>query len=221
VDDQRRNEAASRRELRRSNLSRRRFLLLGAAGLAGLIGVLRLEQRGARPPQGGTKRPRSGPFSLSEGFPVRSVEGGPPGVAARDWVLSVDGLVDRPLRLDCAAWLALPHTQKTMDLHCVEGWGVENLRWEGVRVKDLLHRVALHPEGRYVSFHAYGGSYANSLTLTEALAPEALLADSLNGAPLPVVHGGQLRLVIPTRLGYKNVKWVARVEVGAQPHNLP
>jgi DMSO/TMAO reductase YedYZ molybdopterin-dependent catalytic subunit len=235
VDDQHRQMGAPRGGPRRPRLSRRGFLLLGGAVLAGLIGVLRLEQGdakpqqgvatpeqgGAKPQQGGGQRATSGPLSPSHDFPVLSVEGGPPAVAPQDWVLSVDGLVDEPLRLDRAAWLALPRTQVTTDLQCVDGWTVNDLRWEGVRVGDLLHRVALRPEGQYVSFHAYGGAYANSLTLTEALAPEALLADSLDGAPLPAAHGGPLRLVIPTQFGYRNVKWVARVEVGAQPHDLP
>jgi DMSO/TMAO reductase YedYZ molybdopterin-dependent catalytic subunit len=183
--------------------------------------VLRLNQGGTKPLPGGAQHAASGPLSPSADFPILSVEGRPPAVAARDWVLSVDGLVDEPLRLDQVAWLALPRTQGTTDLHCVDGWTVKGLRWEGVRVKDLLHTAALQPEGRYVSFHAYGGAYANSLTLTEALSPETLLADSLDGAPLPAAHGGPLRLVIPTPFGYRNVKWVARVEVSAQPHNLP
>jgi DMSO/TMAO reductase YedYZ molybdopterin-dependent catalytic subunit len=226
VDDQHRHEATSRGETRRLGLSRRGFLLLGGAALAGLIGVLRLEQGGTKPESGGTRHAtsghaRSGPLGPSNDFPVLNVENGPPAVAPRDWVLSVDGLVDEPLRLDRAAWLALPRAEETTDLHCVDGWTAKNLRWEGVRVKDLLHTVTPRPEGRYVSFHAYGGDYANSLSLTEALAPEALLADSLDGAPLPAAHGGPLRLVIPTPLGYKNVKWVARLEVSAQPHNLP
>jgi DMSO/TMAO reductase YedYZ molybdopterin-dependent catalytic subunit len=206
---------------RRSLLSRRRFLLLGGAALAGLIGAWRLER---------IPHPRSSPAPSStlartpgsvESFPVLSVEGGPPGLAADGWVLTVDGLVGTPLRLDRTAWLALPRAEETIDLHCIEGWSMPDLHWEGVRVMDLLQRVSPRPEGRFVSFHAYGGRYANSLTLEEALAPQAILADRLNGAPLPAAHGGPLRLMVPTQLGNKNVKWVARVEVAAEPHNLP
>ena len=58
--------------------------------------------------------------------------------------------------------------------------------------------------------------YTDSLSLVEAQAPETLLADVLDAAPLPAAHGGPLRLVIPSQLGYKNVKWVVRVEVTAQ-----
>ena len=41
----------------------------------------------------------------------------------------------------------------------------------------------------------------------------SLLADSLDGVPLPPDHGGPLRLVVPTQLGYKSVKFVSRIEV--------
>ncbi len=208
------NDVANRGLGRQTRFGRRTFLLLGAAALAGLIGWQRLQNGDAK--RLGTDLP-----ALLHDFPVLNIEDGPPAVAARDWVLSVDGLVAQPLRLDRAAWLALPRARKTIDLHCVEGWNARNLRWEGVSVKDLLHRVTVRPEGQFVSFHAFGGSYAKSLTLEEALAPESLLADSLDGAPLPAAHGGPLRLVVPTRMGYKNVKWVTRVEVSAQPHNRP
>ena len=190
-------------------MSRRWFLLLGGAALAGLIGMLRLEKRGARRPS------LAAPTGLG-GFPVLNVESGPPRVAAPDWVLSVDGLVENPVRLDRTAWEAMPRTRETKDFHCVEGWSIDRLRWEGVRVADVLRRAGPRPEGRFVTFHAYGGSYADSLTLAEALAPATLLADTVEGVPLPAAHGGPLRLVIPSQLGYKNVKWVVRLEVTAR-----
>jgi DMSO/TMAO reductase YedYZ molybdopterin-dependent catalytic subunit len=193
----------------RVRLNRRWFLLLGAAAVAGLIGVLRSERGGAR-------RPGPGPSSRLADFPVLNIESGPPAVTAPDWVLTVDGLVEQPMRLDRTAWQALPRTQETRDFHCVEGWSVDNLAWEGVRVSEVLRRAAPRPEGRFVTFHAYGGSYRDSLTLAEALAPQTLLADALDGAPLPAAHGGPLRLVVPSQLGYKNVKWVVRLEVTAQ-----
>ncbi len=43
--------------------------------------------------------------------------------------------------------------------------------------------------------------------------PQTMLADALGGQPLPHEHGGPLRLVVPVQLGYKNVKWVSRLEV--------
>ncbi len=192
----------------RLRLDRRWFLLLAAGAAAAVIAGLDLTRRGHR-------AARSGPAGLLEDFPVLNIESGPPKVGAPSWVVTVDGLVDSPQRLDRSAWLALPRTQETRDFHCVEGWSVSHLGWEGVRVADLLSLARPQAAGQFVTFHAYGDSYSDSLTLAEAQSPETLLADALDGAALPPAHGGPLRLVIPSQLGYKNVKWVAHLEVTA------
>ena len=188
-------------------VSRRWFLVVGAGAAVAAVAALVFKSGGR-----GIGSGSSGPLA---GFPVLDIEG-PPDRAAADWVVEVDGLVDTPLRLDRSAWLALPRTQETRTFHCVEGWSVDHLGWEGVRVSDLLSKAGLQPDARFVTFHAYSGRYTDSLSLVEAQAPETLLADVLDAAPLPAAHGGPLRLVIPSQLGYKNVKWVVRVEVTAQ-----
>jgi DMSO/TMAO reductase YedYZ molybdopterin-dependent catalytic subunit len=195
---------------RSMRLNRRWFLVLGAGAAVAAVAAVGLKL-------GGSSRSGSGSDSsgLLAGFPVLDVEG-PPDRAAADWIVEVDGLVDTPLRLDRSAWLALPRTQETRTFHCVEGWSVDHLGWEGVRVSELLDRAGLQAGARFVTFHAYSGRYTDSLSLVEAQAPETLLADALDAAPLPAAHGGPLRLVIPSQLGYKNVKWVVRVEVTAQ-----
>ena len=80
----------------------------------------------------------------------------------------------------------------------------------------LLDRAGLLPEARYAAFHAFrhlGGGYLSSLPLDLVTAPDAILADALDGGPLPAKHGGPLRLVVPRQLGYKSVKWVVRIEI--------
>jgi DMSO/TMAO reductase YedYZ molybdopterin-dependent catalytic subunit len=191
---------------RTMRLNRRWFLFLAAGAVAAAVAALGLKF-------GGSRRAGSGSGLLAD-FPVLDIEG-PPNATAASWVVVVDGLVDTPLRLDRGAWLALPRAQETRTFHCVEGWSVDHLGWEGVRVNELLSRAGLQAGARFVTFHAYGGRYTDSLSLVEAQAPETLLADALDAAPLPAAHGGPLRLVIPSQLGYKNVKWVVRVEVTA------
>jgi len=197
---------------RSMRLNRRWFLVLGAGAAVAAVAAVGLKLGGSSRSGSGSGSDSSG---LLAGFPVLDVEG-PPDRAAADWIVEVDGLVDTPLRLDRSAWLALPRTQETRTFHCVEGWSVDHLGWEGVRVSELLDRAGLQAGARFVTFHAYSGRYTDSLSLVEAQAPETLLADALDAAPLPAAHGGPLRLVIPSQLGYKNVKWVVRVEVTAQ-----
>jgi DMSO/TMAO reductase YedYZ molybdopterin-dependent catalytic subunit len=192
---------------RQVRVDRRRFLI-GAGAVGGALALL---AAGLRSWRNGLPL---GPLStIVSAFPVRTAEDDQPDVPLSQWTLRVDGLVARPLTVDAAAWARLPRAAETRDFHCVEGWSVDKVRWAGVRLADLLHEAGPLPATTFVTFHALGGTYSDSLTLAESLDPEVMLADTLDGAPLPHEHGGPLRLVVPSQLGYKNVKWVTRVEL--------
>ncbi len=193
--------------------SRRWFLVIGAAVVAGLVGLSRLVGGGGT--KGGTSSSDTRVPDFSGDFPVLYVEKAVPEVPQREWTVEVTGLVERPLTVDHARWSSLPRVSYTKDFHCVEGWSVDNVGWAGVRVSEVLSLARPRPEGRFVTFVAYGGTYTDDLTLAEALGGDTLLADTLDGRPLSPEHGGPVRLVVPSQLGYKNVKWVIRLEVTA------
>jgi len=88
----------------------------------------------------------------------------------------------------------------------------ETVEWEGVRVVDVLDyfKVETHPDG-YYGFYSRDGLFFETLSRDEARDPRVLLATGLNGAPLPELHGGPLRLVVPFLQGYKSVKWVGKI----------
>ena len=191
--------------------TRRRVLILGgafAAGLAAVIAGLKAFGGSAADKVGGAISDQFGPF------PVRSVEA-TPDVPPEKWVVKVDGLVEQPLTVDRAAWSSLQRMSETVDFHCVEGWTVDDVRWGGVAPTMLLDQAGVRPEAKYAVFHAYGGDYLSTLPLDLIRDEKTMLADSLNGEPLPPKHGGPLRLVVPVQLGYKNVKWVERIELTA------
>jgi len=193
--------------------TRRRILILGGAFAAGVVGVvagLRQLVGAGGSPSGGTLSDAFGPF------PVRSVEG-VPDVSPSEWAIVVDGLVERPFTLEHAAWTALPRRIETVDFHCVEGWTVNDVRWGGVVPAALLDRAGVKPTGTWVVVHAYGNDYESSLPIDLMRHAQTLLADRLDGEPLPAKHGGPVRLVVPVQLGYKSVKWVARLEVTDVP----
>jgi methionine sulfoxide reductase catalytic subunit len=87
------------------------------------------------------------------------------------------------------------------------------VKWGGVRPADLLALARPLATGTFVRFSTHSGEYFDILSLAQPTDGCSLLADTLDGRPLPPEHGGPLRLVVPTQLGYKSVKFVGRIEV--------
>jgi DMSO/TMAO reductase YedYZ molybdopterin-dependent catalytic subunit len=136
----------------------------------------------------------------------------------RDWKLRVHGLVDRPLALTLAQLQSLPaRTQITMH-SCDEGWSAIG-QWTGVQLARLLALSGLRPNARYVVFHCLdkmdldGTYYYESIDLMDALHPQTILAYGMNGKQIPIGYGAPLRLRVEMQIGYKNAKYVDRIEV--------
>ena len=133
-----------------------------------------------------------------------------------DWQLKVDGLVQRPLALSLADITRLPQRTQITRHDCVEGWSAI-AEWQGVQVKTLIARAGLLPTARFAVFHCadqYSGKpYYESVDLIDALHPQTILAHRLNGAALPVENGAPLRLRVERQLGYKQAKYVMRVQL--------
>lgn len=131
------------------------------------------------------------------------------------WSLRVDGLVLRPLDLSLEALRALPQRSQITRHDCVEGWSAIG-GWTGPQLGTVLGLATLLPAARYLVFHcadAFGADpYYESIDLIDALHPQTILAHSMNGAPLPVRHGAPVRLRVERQLGYKQAKYVMRIE---------
>lgn len=132
------------------------------------------------------------------------------------WQLAVDGLVRRPLALSLAQIRALPTRTQITRHDCVEGWSAIG-QWTGVPLKLLLDAAGALPAARYVVFHCAddfdGTPYYESIDLIDAYHPQTILAWAMNGAPLDIGHGAPLRLRIERQLGYKQAKYVMRVQL--------
>jgi DMSO/TMAO reductase YedYZ molybdopterin-dependent catalytic subunit len=131
--------------------------------------------------------------------------------------LIVDGAVERRRALALTDLYALPQQTQITRHDCVEGWSAIG-KWAGVRLSDVLDVAGVRDDARYAVFHCMdndgqGNLYYESLDLHQARHPQALLAMRLNDAPLDPDHGAPVRLRVPTQLGYKSAKWIARIEL--------
>lgn len=131
------------------------------------------------------------------------------------WRLAIGGGVQNPAKLDLPSIQALPNEYLDAPFRCEDGWEVKNLRWRGVGLARLLSEAVPKPGARFVAVHA--GNFIAVLSLDDARRQSALLAWELNGAPLPVEHGGPLRLVMSGAVCYESVKWVQRLELRTAP----
>jgi DMSO/TMAO reductase YedYZ molybdopterin-dependent catalytic subunit len=145
-------------------------------------------------------------------FRINTVEAKTPSFDPNSYRFVVDGLVENPISLTYSELTALPSVRQVSDFHCVEGWGVKDVRWEGVRTQTILDLVRPKPEAAFITFHALDGVYTDSLSMGQASLPDALLAYRMYEQPLPPEHGYPLRFVMPKMYGYKGVKYLYRLE---------
>jgi DMSO/TMAO reductase YedYZ molybdopterin-dependent catalytic subunit len=164
---------------------------------------------------------------------------GPPAVGLSPWTLEVDGLVEKPLAFSLDDLKGLETVTVPAVLQCAGngrgffapiipgvGWekgAVGNAEWSGVRLVDVLNRSGIKPEAAHVQLHGADTppnpktpAYFRSIPLTRALDPSTILATSMNGEPLPLLHGGPIRLVVPTWAGNHWIKWLRKITVAKE-----
>lgn len=139
-------------------------------------------------------------------------------------LIEVTGPSIDPVELDADALASLPRVDLVADFHCVAGWTARDLHWQGVRLRDVYEtHVAGRADPAVTHVRAEGrDGFRSVLLLEDALADDVLLADRLDGAPLPVEHGAPCRLLSASQYGFKSVKSLRRIEFHAeQPSDNP
>jgi DMSO/TMAO reductase YedYZ molybdopterin-dependent catalytic subunit len=135
-----------------------------------------------------------------------------------NWGLAVGGLVAAPRSYSLAELKSKVARSQITRHDCVEGWSAIG-KWTGVPLGTLLDEVGLQPEARYIVFRCAdsfsGVPYYESIDLIDAFHPQTILAYGMNDGDLPVGHGAPLRLRVERQLGYKQAKFIMRVEVVA------
>ena len=189
-------------------IGRAAFLGLVGAGIAGLF-----VGRDAMGLVGRVLPDSVQAFVPTSGWRIYTIGSSIPSIDPEAYRLEITGAVDRPARYTLAELRTLPQAEQVSDFHCVTGWSVDEVHWRGVRFHDLLAEAGLRPDAKALRFVSDEVPYDDSLSLDQALSPDAMLALDMDGAPLAAAHGFPARVVMPRMYGYKNVKWVTRIEV--------
>lgn len=144
-------------------------------------------------------------------FPYNFWDVADPEIDLDAWTLNVGGLVGSPGYYRLADLQKLPKREQNTRHVCVEGWDVIG-NFGGTRLAEFLSMVGADTSARYLYFEC-GDRYYQSIDMESALHPQTLACWEMYGRPLDRGHGAPLRIVIPTKLGYKQPKYVERMEV--------
>ncbi len=174
----------------------------------------------------------------NERFFVRSHFGPPPAetVQSDAWRLTVKGLVKEGVSftlkelqqfepvtltavLQCSGNGRAHHRPKVPGVQWERG-AVGNAQWTGVRLRDVLQRAGVKPQGLHVQFQGADRPalptvplFTRSIPLAKALHPDTLLAYEMNGRPLPLLHGAPLRVITPGWMAESCMKWLTDITV--------
>jgi DMSO/TMAO reductase YedYZ molybdopterin-dependent catalytic subunit len=146
-------------------------------------------------------------FRYNAFFPVADA----PKISAGDYRLELSGLIADKRRWSVEQLHALPQESQITRHVCVEGWSVIG-KWGGPRLGDFLQRVGADLTAKYVGFQCADGYYG-SIDMPSALHPQTIMAVKFADDIIPAKYGYPFKVRIPTKLGFKNPKWVTTIFV--------
>ena len=177
-------------------------------------------------------------LTSNDAFFVRSHFGAPV-EGFKLWPIEVNGLAGPKLQLKESDLASLPQFKITAVLQCSgngrsffrpnipglawERGAVGNAEWEGVRLADVLALLGIEERVSHVHFLGADGPpgpktplFLRSLPIEKALHPDTILATKMNGEPLPLLHGGPVRLVVPGWTGNHWMKWLRHIRLARE-----
>jgi len=146
-------------------------------------------------------------FRYNAFFPVADV----PKLSAADYRLQLSGLIANKRPWSVEQLHALPQESQITRHVCVEGWSMIG-KWGGPRLSDFLQRVGADLSAKYVGFQCADGYYG-SIDMPSALHPQTIMAVKFADEIIPAKYGYPFKVRIPTKLGFKNPKWVTTIFV--------
>ena len=157
-------------------------------------------------------------------------------IDAAQWSLKIEGEVDNPVVLRLDDLRKLPGITQDVTLECAgNGRAFHNprasgIQWQhgavgtqtfkGVRLADVLALAKPRGTGRHVAFDGadkpptpQAPDFIRSVPMWKALSPHTMVAFEMGGKPIPHLHGGPVRVIVPGFVGSASIKWLERVMV--------
>jgi DMSO/TMAO reductase YedYZ molybdopterin-dependent catalytic subunit len=132
-----------------------------------------------------------------------------PPIDAASWRLEVTGLAEKPGKFTVADLRRLPQVSQSSRMKCVQCWSAR-AKWGGFRFASLLDLVKPRKTARAIRIDCADQWY-EYMSLDEMRQPSVLMTMDLNGQPLTPDHGAPLRLLDPSKYGYKSAKLITRI----------
>jgi sulfoxide reductase catalytic subunit YedY len=151
------------------------------------------------------------------------------------WTIELAGLVNKPAKFDVNELVKKIGgiEERVYRFRCVEAWSMV-IPWDGFALAKLVALAEPKPEAKFLKFTSFNDPksavgqrqgnldypYVEGLRLDEATHELAFMATGLYGKPLPNQNGAPIRLVVPWKYGFKNIKSVVKIEfTDRQPKN--
>jgi DMSO/TMAO reductase YedYZ molybdopterin-dependent catalytic subunit len=139
-----------------------------------------------------------------------------PVVDPASYKLEISGLVENKKPWTLAELHALPEVSQITRHVCVEGWSAIG-SWQGAVLSDFLKRIGADTRAKYIWFKCAEG-YTNTIDMPTALHPQTQMSFKFDHKILPRAYGFPMKIRIPTKLGFKNPKYVVAMEVTNTDH---
>lgn len=142
-----------------------------------------------------------------------------PALDAASYRLSLSGLIANKQPWTVEQLHALPQVSQVTRHVCVEGWSMIG-KWTGTPLRTFFERIGADTTARYVGFECADGYY-ESMDMATALHPQTIMAFKLSDEILPRKYGYPFKIRVPTKLGFKNPKFVTTMYVtNLRPHGF-
>jgi DMSO/TMAO reductase YedYZ molybdopterin-dependent catalytic subunit len=134
-----------------------------------------------------------------------------PEVDPARYKFEISGKVDNKKPWTLEELHALPEVSQITRHVCVEGWSAIG-SWQGAVLSDFLKRIGADTRAPFINFKCAEG-YSEGIDMATALHPQTQMTFKFDNQLLPRAYGFPMKIRIPTKLGFKNPKYVVAMEV--------